>query len=372
MTAFARNIVSDLVEKRLWPVAVALLAALVAVPVLLGSGGEATTSSPAPATPSTGTASRAEVTLDNAAPAEHLRDGRLRDPFATSGGAGGSSAAATTATAATSTATPSAMAAAASGTAATTAVPTTSSTTAVTTGGGLTTTTSAPTTVTTTPSTAGTSGTTVSTDSDSGSTPSTDGVEEPKTSATYEVSVRFGPTLGERETLRNVARLTALPSPKHPVVALLGVLDGGRKAVFTVSAKATASGNGDCKPSAEDCKTVELREGDAEYLHVVSAGEPDAWYYLKLLHIDSDRATAAQAAVASVRHSRAGTAVVREAGASVRAYRYLPGAGVLVRAKHSSVGGAAAGDPAQSAPLRPADEQPGVVAWRSVKPAAKR
>ena len=369
MIAFARNILTDLVEKRLWPVAVALIAALVAVPVLLGSGGEAPTSSPAPVAPSTGTASRAEVTLDTAAPAARDRDGRLRDPFATSASAGESTASASTAS------TSSASTASGATTVAATPVPApTASATTLTGGGGdatasTTRTTSAPSStapVTTAPGSAG--------GSDSATTTTTPaaGTSDRKTSATYEVSVRFGPTAGERETLRNVARLTALPNAKEPVVTLLGVLAKARKAVFMVSATTTASGNGDCKPSVQDCKTVELREGDAEYLRVVSTGRPDVWYYLKLLHIDRHRASAAQAAAASVRHSRAGTAVVRGAGASVRPYRYLPGAGVLVRAKRATAAGVAASASTRIAPLLPADEQPGVVAWRSVKPAAKR
>ena len=37
---FVKDIVGDLIEKRLWPLALALLVALVAVPVLLGGGGE--------------------------------------------------------------------------------------------------------------------------------------------------------------------------------------------------------------------------------------------------------------------------------------------------------------------------------------------
>jgi hypothetical protein len=377
MIAFARNIVTDLVEKRLWPVAVALLAALVAVPVVLGSGGEAApTASPAPVAPSTpGTTSRAEVTLDTAAPAERVRDGRLRDPFATAAAASGSTAASTASTATASPVSASPVSAstvsASSGADAPTAPAPTGSTTTITSVGGPT-----PSTITTTPAPTpsapapSTSGSTGASDSGTGSSTPAPATSEPKTSATYEVALRFGPTDGERNTLTDVARLTALPNAKQPVVTLLGVLGEAQKAVFMVAANATASGNGDCKPSADECKTVELREGDAEYLHVVTPGRPDAWYYLKLLHIDRHRASAARAAAASVRHSRAGTAVVRKDGGSVRLYRYLPGAGTLVRAKRSAV--ASAGATTRVAPLLPADEQPGVVAWRSVKPAAKR
>jgi hypothetical protein len=49
-----RNLITDLVDRRLWPVAVALLAALVAVPVLLGGGSKSP--APAPAAPLAATA----------------------------------------------------------------------------------------------------------------------------------------------------------------------------------------------------------------------------------------------------------------------------------------------------------------------------
>jgi hypothetical protein len=42
VTAFVRNLAADLVAKRLWPVAAALVIALVAIPVVLAGGGEET------------------------------------------------------------------------------------------------------------------------------------------------------------------------------------------------------------------------------------------------------------------------------------------------------------------------------------------
>ncbi len=44
--SFLKNVLHDLVEKRLWPVAIALVAALVAVPIVLG-GSSSSTGSPA-------------------------------------------------------------------------------------------------------------------------------------------------------------------------------------------------------------------------------------------------------------------------------------------------------------------------------------
>ena len=66
--SFLRNLVSDLVEKRLWPVALLLVGALVAVPFVLGGGGteadSAAIATATPATTSTTTATTIRVSED--------------------------------------------------------------------------------------------------------------------------------------------------------------------------------------------------------------------------------------------------------------------------------------------------------------------
>jgi hypothetical protein len=192
-------------------------------------------------------------------------------------------------------------------------------------------------------------------------------------SVTYSVAVRFGRTDGTRRTLRNVARLSALPNAEAPVVSLLGVLHDGRTAVLKVAANTMASGNGTCKPSGSSCTAVEMRAGDAEYFRVArAADEAVAWYYLKLLHVDRHTTTSkAVAAAAYARRSGAGMELLRREAASVRAYRYLPGLGVLVRAKRRATPAAKSAGAGVDA-LLPADQQRGVAAWRSVPRTAKR
>src|SRR4051812_22892131 len=82
---FLRNVLHDLVEKRLWPVAVALIVALVAVPVVLGGSDE-------PVTPADDVAAVAPeqvppgsaevVSLDQDIPTGKVsRTGKVRNPF---------------------------------------------------------------------------------------------------------------------------------------------------------------------------------------------------------------------------------------------------------------------------------------------------
>jgi hypothetical protein len=187
----------------------------------------------------------------------------------------------------------------------------------------------------------------------------------------HKITLRFGATDAKRRTMRDVARLTALPNAKSPVASLLGVMKDGRTVVFVVGDKVAASGNGACKPSVTDCRTVEMKADDAQYFHVPASGSrADRWYYLKVLHVDRRAASASAAKAAAARRSTPGMAAVRKAAKKVASYRYLPALGVLVRAKRAASGSsAAAGRAARS---RSAVRQPGVPAWRSAAPAASR
>ena len=81
-----RSIFNDLVDRRLWPVAVALVAALVAIPVMLGGGSSASAPDAAAplgsaATAAGGTAQAAiSVSTPSTAPTDH--PGTARNPFA--------------------------------------------------------------------------------------------------------------------------------------------------------------------------------------------------------------------------------------------------------------------------------------------------
>lgn len=78
-----KNIARDLVEKKLWPVAVALLLAIVAVPMLIG-GSDEPASAPAPvvATPASPESKSLVSVVDTAAvAAPKNRAGKIADPF---------------------------------------------------------------------------------------------------------------------------------------------------------------------------------------------------------------------------------------------------------------------------------------------------
>ena len=318
MKSLLKNIRHDLIEKRLWPIALVLVAALVAVPVVLGRSNPP---APTAASPTAGLAggaldTKATVSLDaNAATAVRTRAGAARDPFHQPKVKG----------AATST-TPG------------TGTPAPSSAGGTTTGGGSTGAPGAP-----TPSVPGT-------------TPGTPPSPRPDGLDTFRLTLRFG-TAGNLRTIRDLARLSPLPSADKPFFVFLGVLKDAKTAVFLVSSDVAATGDGKCRPSAADCQTIEIQEGDTEFFDPERDGKT-VQYEMDLLHLDrttdaAKQVTAAAARAAASRHSKAGAAMLRAGHADGKqsydgldGYRWLPDRGVLTRvpagAKASSTTGAAA------------------------------
>ncbi len=317
--SFLRNLFSDLVEKRLWPVALLLVVALVAVPVLLGGGSPTAPAADATAAVpgATAGAGQSPVSLSTTAGQEraYTRGGKVRNPFKQPK----VSAATTTTPAAT----------AGSGSSPSSSSPSGGSTPP---GGG------------TTPT---------GTPTPSGTTPST---TRPDSLDTFRLTLRFG-SAGNLRTIRDLARLSPLPSANSPFFVFLGVLKDAKTAVFLVSSDVTATGDGKCRPSAADCQTIEVKEGDTEFFDLQNDGRT-VQYEMDILHLDrtSDAAkqvTAAAARAAATRHSKAGAAMLRsahadgkQAYAGMNGYRWLPDRGVLARipsgAKASSTTGAAA------------------------------
>jgi hypothetical protein len=301
--SFLNNVLRDLVEKRLWPIALGLVAVLVAVPLTLGSGGSSS-SKPAPAAPAAGTTAsavhtgEAVVAVKDAPPALRRRPGPLRDPFVQ----------------------PKALDKATDAqapSAGTQASGTGSSSGASTSAGGSTTPFGA-----TTPS---------------GSTVTTPGKPKADTPV-FQVSLRFGRATGKLKQLDDVTRLTPLPSIERPFFVYLGVLDDHKTAVFLVDGTATPTGDGTCKPSKAECATIHMKAGDTEFFDLVDAGGSPVQYELDLVKVSRKGTTTSKAAVAYRRHSLAGQELVRtlsesEGSPALRRYHFRPDDGLLVQAR---------------------------------------
>jgi hypothetical protein len=90
------------------------------------------------------------------------------------------------------------------------------------------------------------------------------------------VRVRFGVTSDAALAPLIVGRLDALPSVDAPVLVLEGLKDNGKTAVFTVPGTITAVGDGNCRPAGSDCETLELRSGQTEFITVKGATTTNA------------------------------------------------------------------------------------------------
>jgi hypothetical protein len=324
---FLKNVWADLVERKLWPVAVALLVALVAVPVVLGRGGGDSAASATGAAPAhTGAPAGQLVSLSTTKP-KGAPLGPKHNPFRKI--AGGSSpvnaAAPADAHAPVVTTIP-----ANGGTPSGSSIPTAPSRP------------SAP----SAPSPTGPVTRPPSDGSIGGSKPPASTPRGDTTPRSYAAGYRVDVTYGRQGDLNphgDLARLDPLSALKAPLVLFLGVKDDGKSAVFTVLADAAVSGDGVCRPSPKDCQVVGLKPGDAELFDVASGGRA-LRYELQVDKVARRTVSSAQASLtARHRESSAGRSLLRKAisaskNSYVTKYRYAAGKGVVTKVMPRSAG----------------------------------
>ena len=136
---------------------------------------------------------------------------------------------------------------------------------------------------------------------------------KPDARESYRVDLRFGQD--GRLTKRNdVARLSPLPSAEDPFFVFMGVLADGKTALFLVSSDAEATGDGTCKPSPESCERIEMQAGQTEFFDVTTPDGATVQYQLDLVRVSRVRSSnPAVAANARSRESSEGRQVLRHA-----------------------------------------------------------
>jgi hypothetical protein len=282
----------QLVERKLWPIALLLVAALVAVPVLLTKKADDTGPLPTAtaSVPAGQSATEPVVALADAQKTDSLRAvlGDRKDPFRP---------------------------------AQVHRVPKADD--------GLTANAGEPTTVDSGGSTGGdsTGGTTVG-GGDTVTTPEVTPTPAPPkpTFDLFSLEVRFGPTDGQLVS-RNVKRLTGLPGGVNPAVLYLGLLNDHKTAVFLVDAGVNVLGDGKCDPRPENCQTLTLKQGETEFL---TRGEQQWELDLVDIHVKrTDDAKAARRARSA--EARNGRTVARRMGAGRADYRYDAKSGALAK-----------------------------------------
>ena len=256
MTTFFLDLWQDLRAKRLWPVAVAILAATIAVPAFLFK--------PASSTPPAATAAQSSgaklpvVTLDNSSVANsHLNVFKEKNPFKAVGSAA--------ATGSTTTTTP-------LGTSVSSAVASANTSGAAATG------------ATTSSSSGGTSASGGTTPVGPDGNKATPGLHY----FTYTVDLHFG-LRGSEKTYKSVKQLDVLPDGAHPVLSFYGVKNGKTAVFFLPDPAFRADGEGKCVPSPANCRFLSLKTDGAHNEETLSAQNGAVDYTVKLtgLHVKS-------------------------------------------------------------------------------------
>ena len=359
VTSTARSVLQDLVERRLWPVALLLVGAVLAVPVLMGGSDDA---AQAPTAAPSGSAAKAalasddgaQVTIVESTPPSRKRTGHARNPFVQPAAAPSTASAASTSTGETASA------------------PSGGQGSSLPSGGG---------------SSLGSVPTTLSQGADKGATGAGGVVSQPTsdietTPATtkrpsehqdprddvFRIDLRFGSGPGEMHAAKDVARLTAMPSADDPVFVFLGVMQDAKTVVLLLPSGASGEGEATCRPKAGDCRLLEVRKGETEVIDVPTADGGERQFVVRVTGVErSDAKSDARATEAHQRASKAGQDLLREAAQAdgtdaFDAYRYRPELGTLARAAHKAH---AAGAGTRTV-TRPGE----VVVWRT-RPAQK-
>ena len=247
-----KNTAQQLVRRRLWPVALLLVAALVAVPMTLAK-------SPAPAAPAPQVAVAAHASdaaantpiVELATPdaSSHARRrvlGQAKDPFA-----------------------PAPLPKAKKSKKQAEATPTPAATTDAGSGSG----------------SGSDGGATAPTGTAPPSATPVPTVTMPKSS----VKVRFGLADETAQELPTtfVRRLEPLVANDVPVLVFERLTSGDSAAIFSIPGDVTAVGDGSCDPSPQDCETLKLHAGQTEFITVTGASDSggDLQYELDLVKI---------------------------------------------------------------------------------------
>lgn len=317
-----RDIITDLRERHLWPVAILLLAALVAVPVVFAKS----SSSPVAVAvnPAAGLPSAPALPVVNAqSTTTHSKlTGASRDPF----GGSASSASASSSTKGSSSAGGSGSGSGSSGGtlssgggATSTLSPTFPS------GGG-----SAPTSVSTPPAPI------VPTLSPPPVAPALTGTES------YSVSLAITNTSGGINTMDPLERLSVLPDNSQPQLVELGVLSGGHSVLFAVEPGTVVNGPGTCTPGPIDCEILAIAPDQTEGISTQSASggvTSVAQFAVTAITVDH-HSSAAAALAARSEESAVGRELLDSSQlGALSLFRYEPDLGYVVDLRNLTIGG---------------------------------
>jgi hypothetical protein len=103
---------------------------------------------------------------------------------------------------------------------------------------------------------------------------------EPAPEKTYydagTIVVRFGQASETGELTRfAIPKFGPVPDDEFPLLVYMGLTKDGKKAKFLIDAAVEVDGDGDCKPHPGNCETIELAVGETEFLDVLNIDEEE-------------------------------------------------------------------------------------------------
>jgi hypothetical protein len=324
-----KGIFTELRERRLWPVAVALVVGLVAVPVLLTKSPSTTAPAEVAGAGVSGSSGHT-ISVKLAAGAQDALHGGASDPFKQHGSAA---------------TTPAGTAIASVGR----SIPVTGGTASVAAGSGGTA--SAPTSAGASGAGSGSSAPSLGTTTGGGSSYSSPAPSRPVSPApkkpapagltstqSYQVEIQLSNASGGLDLIDSVERLSPIPSASQPLLVELGVAQGGRHVLFAVQPGTVPSGPGSCTPGPIDCEILSLSPDQTET--VSTAGGATATQFAVTGITAQDHASVAAANQARNAVFAAGAKLLDDSPLpALSLFQYEPSVGAVVDLRNLTVGG---------------------------------
>ena len=116
----------------------------------------------------------------------------------------------------------------------------------------------------------------------------------PKPAPLNSIRVRFSKVAegesAEQPKSQLVERFEVLPDEENPVLVYRGVENGGKVAIFELTGNVTVEGDGECEPTPENCQYLRLRAGETQFITITDTGEAtDAQYQIDLVKINKKK-----------------------------------------------------------------------------------
>ena len=327
----AQNILNDLRAKRLWPIAAALLLALIAIPVLLSSPAKPAPLAHAtpPFTPVTSNGVAIPTLSVEAPPTLSRLNEAPRDPFTQQLASTTTSSSSSSGSSGSGSSVPSSLAHLGSASASTGS------------GSGAASSGSGP----VSPALgAGSTGATAPLAPTPPATVQSPAPAQPSGlsgTQAYHVALSITNASGGLDVIDPLERLSVLPNAHQPLLVELGVLQGGSRVVFAVQPGTVVSGPGSCTPGPIDCEVVSLAPGQTEAVsqQTPTGSTPVAEFAVNSISA-ADHPTVAAAEEARRTASDAGRQLLANSPLSTGSlFQYDPSVGAVVDLRNLTVGG---------------------------------